>query len=871
MPPSSPPIVLVVSHTHWDREWYHEAAAFRVALVTLIDELLDDPLTGAAAFLLDGQTILLDDYLAVRPERQADLAAALARREIEAGPWYVLADGLIPSGEALVRNLLAGRDSLRRLHATAPPVLYSPDAFGHPAILPELAAGFGCSLIVLWRGAGGAAFPRADLLAWEGPTGATALTYHLPPSGYEIGSSLPLDVDAATERWDRLRGPLLDRNSTGVALLLNGADHHARQRHLPQALAVLGRAASPVHIVPASLAAVATALTEAAPLHALPRIRGELRNSYGYTWTLQGTFATRAAQKRRNACAERTLLRDVEPWSAQCRRASLRDDAALLRAAWRDLLAVHPHDTLCGTSTDGVARAADARLDSVLSAAAVLEQRACDTLVGHDTEAARVSHGAWSPAILIRNPAARVRSGIAELRFSRFRRHVPVGPGTSALPVSATLSDDDAIPQGVQLLAREIQVELTESPRHYPDADEVEEITGLVAVSSVPGFAIGLLDDYSVHDGLRAAPVSISDEVMDNGRVRVSIDSAGVISLLDQGSGWSINQVISFERASDMGDSYTPSIRHALPPPTLEVVEARHRGPLRASIAMRYSWPSHAAESHDVLELRVSLDAGSDCPVFELSGESHSHDHRLRIVFHTGLPTGTVLADAAFLSATRETPVAPAHSAEAVIASAPLHRWVTRWSQDRGVTVLSDGLAEYEVLPDGAIAVTLVRGIGELSRADLPERPGHAGWPVPVPEAQSMGPFCARFSVLLHGADSDAERMRIEHAAEDFLHPLQGKTVRSWLPHAIEPHGVELTGAGLAFSALLPATRAGHVVLRCRNLSRIPTSGSWGSPRPFADAWLARLDEEPLVPLTITHGVIHFAAQPQEIVTIIAR
>jgi len=99
--------VHVVSHTHWDREWYEPAGRFRQRLVALIDEILDDPPLRGDSFLLDGQAIVLADYLAVRPERRAELAALLQRGAIEAGPWYVLADELIPSGEAMVRNLLA--------------------------------------------------------------------------------------------------------------------------------------------------------------------------------------------------------------------------------------------------------------------------------------------------------------------------------------------------------------------------------------------------------------------------------------------------------------------------------------------------------------------------------------------------------------------------------------------------------------------------------------------------------------------------------------------------------------------------------------------------------------------------------------------
>src|SRR4051812_30164048 len=115
--------LLVVSHTHWDREWYHSADEFRARLVRLIDELIDHPPAHGSSFLLDGQAVLLDDYLAVRPERAAELGALLRDGRIEAGPWYVLADELIPGGEALVRNLLIGRDTVRRLRGSAPDVL----------------------------------------------------------------------------------------------------------------------------------------------------------------------------------------------------------------------------------------------------------------------------------------------------------------------------------------------------------------------------------------------------------------------------------------------------------------------------------------------------------------------------------------------------------------------------------------------------------------------------------------------------------------------------------------------------------------------------------------------------------------------------
>ena len=73
--------LVVVSHTHWDREWYLPFEAFRARLVRMMDALLDlldrDP--EYKHFAVDGQTVPLDDYLEIRPDRRARHRAARAR------------------------------------------------------------------------------------------------------------------------------------------------------------------------------------------------------------------------------------------------------------------------------------------------------------------------------------------------------------------------------------------------------------------------------------------------------------------------------------------------------------------------------------------------------------------------------------------------------------------------------------------------------------------------------------------------------------------------------------------------------------------------------------------------------------------------
>ena len=150
--------------------------------------------------------------------------------------------------------------------------------------------------------------------------GSTVLAHHLPPDGYEFGSALPVAHEAATRRWAELEALWRQRTEGTVALLLNGADHHAAQPDLAEAITALQQAAGPrAHVERTTLEEWAARLSAAAVPPSLPIVVGELRDSYGYTWTLAGTTGTRAHQKRRNARLERGLLRDVEPWLALLR------------------------------------------------------------------------------------------------------------------------------------------------------------------------------------------------------------------------------------------------------------------------------------------------------------------------------------------------------------------------------------------------------------------------------------------------------------------------------------------------------------------------------------------------------------------------
>jgi alpha-mannosidase len=862
----------VVSHTHWDREWYHPAERFRQRLVELIDELVDDR-TGEGCFLLDGQTVVLEDYLEVRPERASELSALLRERRLEAGPWFVLADELIPGGEGLVRNLLAGRHTLRALRAESPPVLYCPDSFGHPAALPDIARGFDKTLIVVWRGFGGGRGGRNDTAWWLAPNGERVLLYHLSPSGYELGANLPPDPDAARERWTRIRKEIGARATTGTALLLNGADHHARQHDLVDALKALRKAAAPDDVRPSSLSAFARHLGQRLGEHKIPTARGELRDSYGYTWTLQGTLASRTPQKRQYALAERDLLRDVEPWAALAVFHGGDSRRHLTRAAWRSLLLCQPHDTLCGCSIDQVARAMDSRLESTATQSEGLREAALFDLIRHDREEARTSPEQWQDVVLVRNRAARARSGVAIVEFSVKLADVAVGPGSRHVDYAEErrrLAHPIWSVEPTQLLDVVEAHERIEAPRAYPDNDMVARIWSAVWVNDVPAYGI-----TSVRPSPKDDPEWVDKKVVVKGRsisndhLRLSWDASGKMKLESPSLRRSIRGVVDWESRVDCGDLYTPSIRGKRFAPRCAGTTVIHRGPLSASVEQR--WIFAKGTERVELHVRYVLDAGSAFLRIGVLGDNSALDHRLRLRIRTDVARGDTFADAAFGPVQRVAPEASGNpKMETVIATAPLHRYVSLFNAKRGVTLFSDGLTEYET-DDSEIIVTLVRSVGELSRSDLPERPGHAGWPAPTPEAQCLGPIEAEFGLLLHGPRSPATIDEIERTADDVLFPLLGETLRSALQVAPPVHGVALNGTGLAFSAAKESEDGAWMVLRCVNLLDQETTGSWRLGRQVREAKFARLDETPLSPIPVRGDVVPFTAPRRGIVTILVR
>jgi mannosylglycerate hydrolase len=417
----------VVSHTHWDREWYRPFQSFRLKLVHLIDNLLDllekDP--QFKYFMLDGQTIVLEDYLTIRPEKEAILRKHVQKGRILIGPWHILPDMFLVGPEAHIRNLLQG-DRTARKFGPKMRIGYIPDPFGHPGQVPQILQGFGIQTACLWRGLD----EQPAEFWWQSPDGSRVLMANLR-EGYGNGAALPADNPPAFADMLSLAADTLAAHS-GVQdfLVMYGTDHMEPPPGTSKAIQYAGSVLEETHVLHSTLPKFVAALQADITRQklALPTVTGELR-ACKRVHLLPGVLSTRMWIKQRNHASESLLTKWVEPFMVfqenilDHQASILNRKSEILHQAWRLLMQNHPHDSICGCSIDQVHDEMRARFDQVDQIGEELARQSLETIAGAITTSSALalpSEGGLRledlrSAIVVFNPDNSTRTDLVNL------------------------------------------------------------------------------------------------------------------------------------------------------------------------------------------------------------------------------------------------------------------------------------------------------------------------------------------------------------------------------------------------------------------------------------------------------------------------
>ncbi len=761
----------VVPHTHWDREWYLPFEGYRQWLVSVMDVTLDMLISGELErFTLDGQSVPLEDYLEVRPERRSDVDRLIRDHKLVVGPWYTQPDEWIPSGESLIRNLLYGM-KVAQIHGGTMRVGYLPDSFGHVATLPTILSQFGLRVFVFYRGL--ADEDLGDEFYWESPSGdrvvaifmrkgycsANALGLNDPYSPLYLSSASGLafrlkgqvpsepDVESGVSKLRQVVDEAQKHSALGVYLIPNGCDHMAPQK-LKHILERAREAMPDVELKVGDLDEYATELISRLGSVALKTYRGELRGAR-FTMVDYGVLTTRADIKLMNFAAEKALTGYAEPLSAVMKALGGRPRS--LEHAWKLLLQSQAHDSICSTGVDEVneqvAERLTAAFEAAMGASLANMEYLSNVLKLSDTK----NEG---PTYFIFNPVNKSRSDLVEI--------VDTGKGESGGVAFA--EEDVASGSTGKIIKRGFVATVPAIGYSFVTAHPEVAASGQAASSGAAG------------DGSEGVPN------IENEHFTVSMAADGTLKVVDKNSNKRLQGLALLLDGGDSGDEY------AYNPPngdaifksagSLKQVSAR-RFPgwqeLHASLVMRVpaslEGDKRSAELVDLpVEVVVRVISGVRRIDMEITINNTAKDHRMQLAFiYPNLEK--VLASTAFGVVTHKYGELPSgkEGAELPAKSYAFKGWCAGEAGKEGLMVVAPGVYECwagEVDGEKALMITLYRSIGWLSRSDLSVRKGGAGPHIETPASQVLKKMRFRVSIIPYMGEPPYQE------AEAFMAPL---------------------------------------------------------------------------------------------------
>ena len=402
---------IVVAHTHWDREWRYPIWKTRSLLVEFMDWLIDILETDEAysSFLLDGQTVCLDDYLEIRPELRERIAGLVKDGKLIIGPWYTLPDLFPIAGECLIRNLNKGIRFAEELGGYNP-IAYHTFGWGQTAQFPQIYRDIGMEYAVaakkvseeraphcefLWTAPDGSQMLTSRLghftrqngyfylhfpvrlnniyddnqFAWE--WGKTGIAYHRADEDtcqndyfrvdHEDGYFKENVRDAAQRTWDNMDKTLVD----DWRLLMCGCDFSTPNPCLPRMVADCNEALAEIEFRMGSLQEYFSGLEQRLDRSSVPVVQGELRDGEP-CGASANALATRIHIKQLNKRVENSLIRRTEPLAAALGTLGAAYPKTFIARAWEYLLKAHPHDSINGVTQDKTVEDTVYRLNQAL-------------------------------------------------------------------------------------------------------------------------------------------------------------------------------------------------------------------------------------------------------------------------------------------------------------------------------------------------------------------------------------------------------------------------------------------------------------------------------------------------------------------------
>ncbi|MEZ9455074.1 mannosylglycerate hydrolase [Vibrio splendidus] len=743
--------VHITPHMHWDREWYFTTEESRILLVNNMEEIMNrlesDP--EYKYYVLDGQTAVLEDYFAIKPENTERVKALVEAGKLIIGPWYSQTDTMQVSGESIVRNMMYGiRDCMK--FGDAMKIGYLPDSFSMSSQLPMIYNGFDITRAMFWRGCSERHGTNKTEFLWQSNDGSE-VTAQVLPLGYAIGKYLPQDEEGLRARLDKYF-PVLEKPSVTKDILLpNGHDQMPIQKDIFEVMDKL-REIYPDREFSMSRFEEVFEKVEAAR-DQLDTIKGEF-NDGKYMRVHRTISSTRMDIKLIHAEIENKIVNILEPLASIAWALGFEYHHGLIEKMWKESMKNHAHDSIGCCCSDKV------------------HAEILNRYILADDMATNLIHF-YKRKIVDHMPDREGCDKLAMFNLSPYEREEVVNTTITIRAQEFSIFDENENPVEYFIQDKR-QIDPGKVDRqivHYGNYDPFMEFD-IQIKRTVPAMGFTTLHIQGNEKGA-VKVAEQKDYLLENEYYRINVNDNGTLTIFDKETEQVFDQVLRLEDGSDDGDEYdySPSRQEWLLYSDEFPVETsiNHQGfQSVANIAFRMNVPANLAEREErtgqngfvEAQCQVVLKQGSRRIEVSMELDNQADDHRVRVLVPTPFVSETVVADNQFGCITRPTND-PAMAVweeekwkEAPVPVYQLMNFAALENGNAGMAIMSNGLREFEVIASqgdenrDTFALTLFRGIGVLGKEELLLRPGRpSGIKIPTPDSQVRGKLVCEFTL----------------------------------------------------------------------------------------------------------------------------
>ncbi len=918
----------IICTTHWDREHRHNFQQTRMMLVDLIDNLIDlfDTDDDFHTFILDGQTIVLDDYLEVKPWNRTRLEELVRAGRLQIGPWYTLPDHTPSNPESIIRNLLYG-EKVCRAFGKRMDIGFSVFSFGQPGQLPQIYTNFGIDRLIFYKGAPLKSIEKNEFW-WQAPDGTRVLSSKLgdwfrcnffvyfsvpvilggdmngygrwtcdfdqnrkltigadPEQSAQFAAELLPDIRIREEMIAQATGDVLhstrNSHSDRVKVAFDGIDFSSPAPGLTRAINLSNASDSGVELLISDLKGYFDELLADIDTSGLQVVEGEMRS--GPIGAVHSeTLSANTLIKQRVAAAENILLCHIEPFATFMTAYGRPYPDALATLAWKYIFQAEAHDSIHAAGDKALRANSMHTVSQAGDVCDALRKKVFEGLI-LEIDSSSVPEG--KAIVTVFNPLPYAFSGIQRLV-------VNIPEKAHARKIVFTDTAGNKLESYVY--ERSEQVLGAVNPENRPKAVAVQRFTADVMVGPIPPMGYKtLLVGYASHPDpeenlfgipfFPSASIVAPDGTMHNGLLTVRVNPDCTVSVTDHTTGHTIPRTHILRDSGDAGNvwvhvppAWNRTVVPLSPGASVRILE---NSALRGVVEIRYALDipgtsdQKQRSGRDVtmeFSTRITLCKGERTIRFMTEMDNRACDHKLSVCFPSGVRAAHSHSDGIFQIVTR--PVDYRTDNDGVTGDEllrhPMQRFVDLSDGEKGVAVMGKGIHEFEtwnIGTEAAVELTLLRSVSQRF-------PIHTGVFVDFDEHPSQSQGMQRFEYALYLHQGDYLDGDVQARAARYVVPnpayqhARGETKG---PLPLDGHSfLSKANSAVALHGIKPAENGDGIIVRLCNATGIEQRERITFHRPLAEAFTCRADERMPEPLEVEGDSVGLVIAPYKIVTL---